>query len=106
MNVEELNLAMESKLALADSTAQPIHTALYAAGQRGGGRPGRRGAQRGGGRGRQQPFVHSGSSGRSRPDLENRRGGGNNPSSNRELPVCQICEKRGHVARVYWYRYN
>uniref|UniRef100_A0A3Q7EGQ3 Reverse transcriptase Ty1/copia-type domain-containing protein n=1 Tax=Solanum lycopersicum TaxID=4081 RepID=A0A3Q7EGQ3_SOLLC len=90
---------MESKLALADSTAQPIHTALYVAGQRGGGRPGRRGAHRGSGRGRQQPFVHNGCSGRSRPDLENRRGGGNNPSSNRELPVCQICEKRGHVAR-------
>ena len=61
---------MESKLALADSTAQPIHTALYAARQRGGGRPGRRGAHRGGGRGRQQPFVHSSNSGHSRPDLE------------------------------------
>ncbi|XP_019068946.1 uncharacterized mitochondrial protein AtMg00810-like [Solanum lycopersicum] len=33
---------MESKLALADSTTQTTYTALYAAGQGGGGRPGRR----------------------------------------------------------------
>lgn len=93
LNAEELNLAMESKLSLADSTAQPTDTALYAAGQHGGSRPGRRGAHRGGGRGRQQSIVHSSSSGRSRSDQDNRRGGGGNLSSNRDLPVCQICEK-------------
>ena len=42
LNAEELNLAMESKLALADSTTQTTYTALYAAGQGGGGRQGRR----------------------------------------------------------------
>uniref|UniRef100_A0A3Q7IK20 Reverse transcriptase Ty1/copia-type domain-containing protein n=1 Tax=Solanum lycopersicum TaxID=4081 RepID=A0A3Q7IK20_SOLLC len=76
---------MESKLALADSTAQATHTALYAAGQRGGGRPGKHGAHRGGGRGRQQSLDHSSSSGRSRPDQENRHGG-DIFSSSRNLP--------------------
>uniref|UniRef100_A0A3Q7HLY9 Reverse transcriptase Ty1/copia-type domain-containing protein n=1 Tax=Solanum lycopersicum TaxID=4081 RepID=A0A3Q7HLY9_SOLLC len=65
---------MESKLALADSTAQATHTALYVAGKRGGGRLNRRGVHRGGGKRWQHSLDHNSSSGRSRPDQDNKRG--------------------------------
>ncbi|VFQ97955.1 unnamed protein product [Cuscuta campestris] len=90
---EEINLEIEQKLRIADSASGVSHSALYTNSGRGRGRGGPNG----------RPFSGQGS-GSGRSGRSYGRGGGRGPS--RDLPVCQICSKRGHSAATCWYRYD
>ncbi|VFQ98818.1 unnamed protein product [Cuscuta campestris] len=114
LTAEELNLEFEQKLTMAESSTGGTHTALYMAsgsrGQQDERRSGSRGrtqqSGRGGGSVQQHSQPHHGRGG----DRSSRggpyRGGGGRGSQGCELPVCQICAKRGHAAASCWYRYD
>ncbi|VFQ66954.1 unnamed protein product [Cuscuta campestris] len=114
LGAEELNLEFEQKLTMAESSTGGTHTALYTAG---GGR-GQQDKRRSGSRSRtQQSGRGSGSVQRYSQPHHGRgggrssrggpyRGGGGRGSQGRELPVSQICDKRGHSAASCWYRYD
>ena len=112
---EEINVDLESKLLLREAVVMEPATALTASqnyrGGRGGGRQGSRGGygrnSRGRGRGGRQG---------SRPPYDGQQHGSNNSlhffgscgqlSSKRDRPTCQICQKTGHTAVHYWFRYE
>uniref|UniRef100_A0A3Q7HD32 Reverse transcriptase Ty1/copia-type domain-containing protein n=1 Tax=Solanum lycopersicum TaxID=4081 RepID=A0A3Q7HD32_SOLLC len=73
------------KHGVAENRTQATYTALDAAGQRGGGLPGRRGAHLGGGKGRHQSLGHRSSSCHSRPDQDSRHGD-SSFSSSHDIP--------------------